>query len=140
MDPSPVTSFSDGSSETVPRCRYAVGMATDQRNEEFVEPEFDKIARISRHHVAAMEESDADEVWIVAGMHHVLLHTVGRRSGREHKVALPFWLDPDGHRVVVGSYAGAPQHPAWYLNLTDRKVNPEVLVRVQGRVFWADPQ
>ena len=39
--------------------------------------------------------------------------------------------------AAVASFAGAPAHPAWYLNLTDRTANPEVLVRVQGRSFWA---
>jgi deazaflavin-dependent oxidoreductase (nitroreductase family) len=42
--------------------------------------------------------------------------------------------------VVVASFSGAPQHPSWYLNLTDRAANPEVLVRVQGGSFWADAQ
>jgi deazaflavin-dependent oxidoreductase (nitroreductase family) len=109
-----------------------------QRNEPFREPPRDEIPGISRSHVAAMEASDDDAVWVLAGMPHVVLRTVGRRSGREHKVALPYWRDPDGHPVVAASYAGAPAHPAWYLNLTDRSANPEVLVRVQGRRFWAD--
>jgi deazaflavin-dependent oxidoreductase (nitroreductase family) len=71
-------------------------------------------------------------------MHQLVLRTMGRKSGNEHKVALPYWYDADGHRIVVASFAGAPQHPAWYLNLTDRDANPEVLVRVQDRSFWAD--
>jgi deazaflavin-dependent oxidoreductase (nitroreductase family) len=111
-----------------------------QANEEFVEPTRDEIPGISRQHVAAMETSDADQVWEMAGMRHVLLQTVGRRSGRVHKVALPYWEDADGHRVVVGSFAGAPAHPAWYLNLTDRSANPEVLIREQGRLYWAQAQ
>ena len=115
-------------------------MSGDQRNEEFVEPSRDEIPGISRQHVAAMEASSADEVWILAGMSHVVLHTVGRRSGNEHKVALPYWLDGDGHRVVVGSFSGAPQHPSWYLNLTDRIANPEVRIRVQDGVYWAEAQ
>lgn len=112
----------------------------DQANEAFVEPSRDEIPGISKQHVAAMESSDADEIWVLAGMHHVVLRTIGRRSGNEHKVALPFWVDPDGNRVVVASFSGAPQHPAWYLNLADREKNPEVLVRVQRAVFWADAQ
>jgi deazaflavin-dependent oxidoreductase (nitroreductase family) len=87
-----------------------------------------------------METSDADNVWVWVGMHHVLLRTIGRRSGNEHKVALPFWLDPDGHRIVVASFAGAAKDPAWFLNLSDRTANPEALVRVQGGRFWSDPQ
>ena len=113
---------------------------TAQGHEEFVEPTRDEIPGISRQHVAAMESSDADPVWSMAGMRHVLLYTVGRRSGNVHKVALPYWEDPDGNRVVVGSFAGAPQHPAWYLNLTDRTANPELLVREQGTLYWADVQ
>jgi deazaflavin-dependent oxidoreductase (nitroreductase family) len=73
-------------------------------------------------------------------MHHVVLHTIGRKSGNEHKVALPFWLDEQGNRVIVASFSGAPDHPAWYLNLSDRDANPEVRIRVQGGELWADPQ
>jgi deazaflavin-dependent oxidoreductase (nitroreductase family) len=115
-------------------------VSSDQRNEEFVEPPREEIPGISKAHVAAMEASDDDAVWLVAGMGHVVLRTVGRRSGNEHKVALPYWLDADGHRVVVASFSGAPQHPSWYLNLTDRVANPEVLVRVQGGSYWSDAE
>lgn len=114
--------------------------AQSQANDAFVEPSRDEIPGISRQHVAAMESSDADEIWVLAGMHHVVLRTIGRKTGNEHKVALPFWLDADGNRVVVASFSGAPQHPAWYLNLSDRDKNREVLVRVQGGAFWADAQ
>ena len=79
-------------------------------------------------------------VWVAAGMHHVIIVTTGRRSGREHKVTLPYWVDPNGHRVVVASFAGAPQHPDWYLNLADRAANREVLCRVQGGQFWSQPE
>jgi deazaflavin-dependent oxidoreductase (nitroreductase family) len=113
---------------------------TSQRSSEFDTPSRDQIVVISREHVAMMEGSDADEAWVWVGMHHVLLHTVGRRSGTEHKVALPFWRDPDGHRIVVASFAGAAKDPAWFLNLADRAANPQVKVRVQGGVFWADAE
>jgi deazaflavin-dependent oxidoreductase (nitroreductase family) len=111
-----------------------------QQNESFVEPTRDEIPGISRGHVAAMEASDDDAVWIIAGMNHVVLHTIGRKSGNEHKVALPFWLDPEGEPVVVGSFAGAPQHPSWFLNLSDRTANPEVRVRRQGQLYWSVPE
>jgi deazaflavin-dependent oxidoreductase (nitroreductase family) len=113
-------------------------MTGSQRAEPFVEPSRAEIPARTREHVAAMESSDADEVWNAAGMRHLLLYTVGRRSGREQKAALPYWLDPEGHRIVVASYAGAPRHPAWYLNLADRRANPLVRVRVQGGAFWAE--
>ncbi len=95
---------------------------------------------LTRAHVEAMESSDDDAVWVQAGMHHVLLRTVGRRSGKEHKVALPTWRDPGGHRIVVASFAGASGDPAWFLNLSDRAVNPEVLCRVQHGTYWSVPE
>ena len=113
---------------------------TSQRSSEFTTPTRDEIVTISAQHVAMMETSDDDSVWIWVNMHHVLLRTIGRKSGREHKVALPFWREPNGARIVVGSFAGAKQHPAWYLNLSDREVNPEVLVRVQGGAYWSVPE
>jgi deazaflavin-dependent oxidoreductase (nitroreductase family) len=113
---------------------------TSQRSSDFTTPTRDEIVGISHQHVAMMETSDADDVWIWVGMHHVLLHTVGRRTGDTHKVALPFWRDPNGHRIVVASFAGAPKDPAWFLNLSDKQANPHVLVRVQGGLFWSDAQ
>jgi deazaflavin-dependent oxidoreductase (nitroreductase family) len=103
-------------------------------------PPVEEIPRISRMHVAAMEASDDESVWVVAGMHHVVLRTIGRLSGREHKVALPFWRDPDGHRIVVASFAGSPAHPAWFVNLSDSAANPEVLCRVQHYAYWSRPE
>jgi deazaflavin-dependent oxidoreductase (nitroreductase family) len=117
---------------------------TSQRSSEFATPSREQIVAISQKHVSMMESGDAnagaDAVWIWAGMHHVLLRTIGRHSGKEHKVALPYWQDPDGHRIVVASFAGAPTDPAWFLNLSDTAVNPQVLVRVQGGEFSATPE
>ena len=111
-----------------------------QEAEPFQEPPRSEIPGISKMHVEAMEASDDDAVWMPAGMHHVVLHTIGRKSDNEHKVALPYWVDRDGNRVVVASFSGAPDHPSWYLNLSDRDANPEVKIRVQQGVFWADAQ
>ena len=115
-------------------------MTESQRNEPYDEPPFDQIAGISRMHVQAMESSDADEVWVGAGMKQLILRTVGRKSGTEHKVALPFWLDGDGKKIVVASYAGAKSHPHWYLNLADRDANPEVLIRTRDGSHWAEAE
>ena len=73
-------------------------------------------------------------------MRYLLLRTIGRRSNAERKVALPLWKDADGHPIVVASYSGAANHPAWYANLADRKANPEVLCRIRERRFWAEAQ
>jgi deazaflavin-dependent oxidoreductase (nitroreductase family) len=111
-----------------------------QKNEPFEEPPREEIPGISRGHVAYLETTDEESAWFIAGMDHVVLHTIGRKSGNEHKVALPVWFDRDGNRVVVASYAGAPENPAWFLNLSDKTANPEVRCRVRGRKFWADAQ
>ena len=114
-------------------------MAESQRNEPYEEPPREQIPVISRMHVEAME-AGVDEAWEGAGMHQLLLRTVGRKSGNEHKVALPYWVDDDGRKIVVGSFAGAPQHPHWYLNLADRDANPEVLVHTRDGAVWADAE
>ncbi|CAN7489445.1 nitroreductase family deazaflavin-dependent oxidoreductase [Mycolicibacterium frederiksbergense] len=46
----------------------------------------------------------------------VLLHTVGAKSGRPRLSPLAY-LEIDGKVLIVGSYAGAPTHPAWVHNL-----------------------
>lgn len=115
-------------------------MATDQRVEQAWEtPSLEEIPAITRAHVAGLKATDVDAAWVLAGMHHVVITTLGRKSGAAHTVALPFWRDPDGLRVVVASFAGAPQHPSWYLNLADRDANPQVHCRVQHGAFWSVP-
>lgn len=106
----------------------------------FATPSREEIVAISAKHVSMMESSDADDTWIWVGMEHLLLRTIGRRSGKEHKVALPFWRDPGGERIVVASFGGAPSDPAWFRNLADRTANPQVLVRVQRGLFWSVPE
>ena len=70
-------------------------------------------------------------------MHHLLLYTVGRKSGRTNTSCLPYWVDSGGQRIIVASLAGAPRHPAWFHNLADRAANPEVRVRDKRELFWA---
>lgn len=114
---------------------------TSQKVEQAWEtPSADEIVTLTAAHVQAMETMDIDEVWQQAGMHHVMLRVVGRKSGKEHKVALPFWRDADGNRIVVASFAGAEKDPAWFVNLADRDANPEVYVKVQGGAFWSVPE
>jgi len=63
----------------------------------------------------------------------LLLTTIGRKSGRS--LTMPLIFDRDGDRyVVVASKGGAPEHPAWYLNLLD---HPEVQVQVKAERFPA---
>jgi F420H(2)-dependent quinone reductase len=45
-----------------------------------------------------------------------LLMTTGRKSGQPRTVPL-LYLTDGSDLIVTGSQGGAPQHPAWYLNL-----------------------
>ncbi|MEM7410938.1 MAG: nitroreductase/quinone reductase family protein [Myxococcota bacterium] len=115
----------------------------NQKSDPFDTPDRAVIPDITRGHVAAMEASEDGEpepVWVMYNMSHLLLRTVGRRSGRIHKVALPYWLDDRDTPIVVGSYAGAKKHPAWYLNLTDREVNAELYVRTRFDQYWTEAE
>jgi deazaflavin-dependent oxidoreductase (nitroreductase family) len=116
-------------------------MTQSQKVEQAWEtPSHDEIPKISKMHVQALETMQGDEVWVQAGMHHVLLQVTGRKSGAIQKVALPTWRDPSGHRIVVASFAGAVAHPAWYVNLRDREANPEVRCTVQNGAYWSVPE
>ncbi len=63
----------------------------------------------------------------------LILTTVGRRSGKPHSTPLIYGKRGDDH-LVVASKGGAPEPPAWYLNL---ETNPEVTVQVRGDRFTA---
>lgn len=95
---------------------------------------------ITRLQVLAYERTRGRVGARAAGMRHLLLRTVGRRSGRPSTVCLPYWCDEQGHRVVVASFAGAPRHPAWFHNLRDSQANPEVWVRDGARCFACRPE
>lgn len=86
-----------------------------------------------------MDTTADDDAWVLAGMHHVVLTTIGRRRGDAHTVALPFFLDDAGARVAVASFAGAPSRPAWYLNLAGTTVNRTVHVRTQHGEYDSTP-
>lgn len=63
----------------------------------------------------------------------LLLGTKGRKSGREYTHPLIF-REHDGAYLVVASKGGAPEPPAWYVNL---QADPEVTVQIKGEVFAA---
>ena len=56
----------------------------------------------------------------------ILLTTVGARSGKERISPVMYHRDGEGY-VVVASKGGAPDNPAWYLNL---KANAVATVEV----------
>ena len=112
----------------------------DQRSRPFETPPRETIPGISAAHVAAMEASDEGPQWGEPYMRNLMLRVVGRKSGKEQKVALPYWQDEEDQKYVVASFSGAPAHPAWYANLADRGANPEVMVKEPGDTYWADAQ
>ena len=59
----------------------------------------------------------------------LILKVQGRKSGKTQMVPLIYapWGD---EYVVVGSKGGAPEHPAWYLNLLHR---PDLEFQVGGK-------
>jgi deazaflavin-dependent oxidoreductase (nitroreductase family) len=87
-----------------------------------------------REHVERYRATNGDEgyVW-KRGATILLLTTTGRRSG-ESRVQPLIYRDVDGKPVIVASKGGAPEHPAWYLNLRE---HPEVEVQIKGEVFGA---
>ena len=112
-----------------------------QKIEQFWEtPSHDQIVEISGAHVQALESSKDDAVWNQVGMEHILLTTVGRRSGKKHKCALPIWRDSHNERVVVGSFAGADKEPDWVANIRDQQSNSKVWIVTQINQFWSMPQ
>lgn len=65
----------------------------------------------------------------LSGMPTLLLTTTGRKSGLPRTVPLPYFPHPEGY-VVVASYAGGPNNPAWYDNLV---VQPQVELQLRAR-------
>ncbi len=55
----------------------------------------------------------------------LLLHTIGRKSGKRRTHTLLYFRDGED-LVICASNNGAPQPPAWYLNLLE---NPRVYIQ-----------
>jgi deazaflavin-dependent oxidoreductase (nitroreductase family) len=56
----------------------------------------------------------------------LLLTTTGRSSGELRTTPLLYLRDGEAY-VVVASFGGSPNHPAWFLNI---QANPEVEIQV----------
>lgn len=59
----------------------------------------------------------------------LLLTTTGRRSGKPQMLPLIF-SHFDGKHVIIASKGGAPEHPAWFLNL---QANPLADIQVKAQ-------
>jgi deazaflavin-dependent oxidoreductase (nitroreductase family) len=67
----------------------------------------------------------------VANTKMLLLHTKGRRSGKEFVNPLAYYADGDRY-LVFASKGGADTHPDWYLNLV---AAPTAHIEVGGESF-----
>ena len=78
-------------------------------------------------HVKVYVESGGKEghIW-QPGVPTLLLTTRGNKSGTARRTALIYGRDGNDY-VVMASYAGAPTHPDWYLNLL---ADPEVVIQI----------
>jgi deazaflavin-dependent oxidoreductase (nitroreductase family) len=61
----------------------------------------------------------------------LLLTTTGAKSGNRHTTPVAYSTDGD-RLVVIASYAGRPNNPAWYHNLV---ANPRATVEVGDEKF-----
>ena len=86
-----------------------------------------------QEHVKRYLETDGAEGHDWQGTSVLILTTTGRRSGQERSTPLIYRRHGDDY-VIVASKGGAPDHPAWYLNLAE---HPEVTAQVKGDRFSA---
>lgn len=84
-------------------------------------------------HVSRYQQTDGREGHDWQGTTVLILTTTGRRSGQLRSTPLIYQRHGEDY-LVVASKGGAPQPPAWYLNL---QANPEVEVQVLGERFTA---
>lgn len=87
-----------------------------------------------QEHVRRYVETDGAEGhdW-QGGTSVLILTTTGRKSGEQRSTPLIYGKSGDRF-LVVASQGGAPDHPAWYKNLS---AQPEVAVQVRGDKFTA---
>lgn len=86
-----------------------------------------------KEHVKRYEETDGAEGHDWQGTTTLILTTRGRRSGEPRRTPLIYQRHGDDV-LIVASKGGAPEPPAWYLNLT---ADPEVGVQIRGDRYTA---
>ena len=86
-----------------------------------------------QEHVKRYVATDGEEGHEWNGAEVLILTTTGRRSGEQRSTPLIYGRHGDDY-LVVASKGGAPEDPAWYLNLSEQ---PEVHVQVLGDRFTA---
>ncbi|MDT0343141.1 nitroreductase/quinone reductase family protein [Streptomyces litchfieldiae] len=113
----------------VTRYRPVETVETVEAEDEALDSPTDWVAA----HVRRYVETDGREGHLYQGWPTLLLTTRGRKSGKRRRTALIYGRDGDRY-LLVGSNAGAPSHPAWYLNLL---AHAEAEVQVGAEKFTA---
>jgi deazaflavin-dependent oxidoreductase (nitroreductase family) len=85
-----------------------------------------------QEHVERYRETDGEEghIWL-KGSKVLLLTTTGHKSGEQRTTPLIYEARGDDF-VIVASKGGAPEHPAWFLNL---QADPEAEIQVKADRF-----
>ena len=96
--------------------------------ENYVAPD---VSLVGDEHVRRYLETNGEVGHDWNGVPALILTTTGRRSGEARDSALIYGRLGDAY-VVIASMAGAPTHPAWYLNLT---AEPAVTLQVGADRF-----
>lgn len=94
------------------------------------------ISLIGPEHVRKYLETDGEVGYIWNGVPTLILTTKGRQSGEERQIPIIFARDGDDV-ILIASKGGAPNHPAWYLNLT---ADPHVKLQIKAEKFDAIAQ
>jgi deazaflavin-dependent oxidoreductase (nitroreductase family) len=62
----------------------------------------------------------------MGGQSVLLLHSVGRKSGKQYTTPVNFYRDGENYILVASNWGGA-SHPSWYFNL---KQQPDTTIQV----------
>jgi deazaflavin-dependent oxidoreductase (nitroreductase family) len=81
-----------------------------------------------KEHVDRYEATDGQEGHDWQGTQTLILTTTGAKSGEPRKTPLIYGKHGDQY-LVVASKGGAPEPPAWYVNL---KKDPNAKIQVRG--------
>ncbi len=105
-------------------------MSTSSDSDRYVKTD---TSLLGDEHVKRYRETNGEVGHIWNGATALLLTAIGNKSGEPRTTPLIYGQD-DRDYFVVASKGGAPQHPAWYLNVSK---NPDVEIQVKDRVMKA---
>ena len=82
-------------------------------------------------HVAVYQKTSGKIGGNLAGNPILLLHSIGRKSGKPYILPLTYFRDANNF-VIIGSNNGQDKHPGWYYNLQNQ---PETAVQVMHQTI-----